>query len=143
MKKSISLFAALLVAVCTLAVSGCATSHDDLEPAVVDLSQFYLRGTMTNWCNDTLEDGKLTLNSDGTFSIEYTAKAVMEDFAIADSDWAGKFCGGATVTVDGTEVELAANGGNAKVSGQVASTKYKMTIRPSVKSVFVKVVTVE
>ena len=141
MKKSISLFAALLVAVGTLAVSSCATSHD--EDPIVDLSSFYLRGNMNNWANDSLDDGKMTANADGSYSIVYTAKAANDEFAIANSGWSEKFCGGATVTVDGTEVELAANGGNAKVSGQVASTKYKMTIRPSVKSVFVKVVTVE
>ena len=137
MKKLISLFAALLVAVGTLAVSSCATSHD--EDPIVDLSSFYLRGNMNNWANDSLDDGKMTANADGSYSIVYTAKAANDEFAIANSGWSVKYCNGTEVAPDGTDVSLASGGGNAKVTGQIPGNNYKMTVTPSSTSVSVKV----
>ena len=58
----------LLVAVLALSFMGCPTVYEDLKPQV-DLSSFYLRGNMNNWCDDALSDGALTANADGTFSI--------------------------------------------------------------------------
>ena len=137
MKKLISLFAALLVAVGTLAVSSCATSHD--EDPIVDLSSFYLRGNMNNWANDSLDDGKMTANADGSYSIVYTAKAADDEFAIANSGWSVKYCNGTKVAPDGTDVSLESGGGNAKVTGQTPGNNYKMTVKPSSTSVSVKV----
>ena len=137
MKKLISLFAALLVAVGTLAVSSCATSHD--EDPIVDLSSFYLRGNMNNWANDSLDDGKMTANADGSYSIVYTAKAANDEFAIANSGWSVKYCNGTEVAPDGTDVSLASGGDNAKVTGQIPGNNYKMTVTPSSTSVSVKV----
>ena len=137
MKKLISLFAALLVAVGTLAVSSCATSHD--EDPIVDLSSFYLRGNMNTWANDSLDDGKMTANADGSYSIVYTAKAADDEFAIANSGWSVKYCNGTKVAPDGTDVSLESGGGNAKVTGQTPGNNYKMTVKPSSTSVSVKV----
>ena len=118
--------------------TGCVTDNPDLE-SLVDLSSFYLRGNMNNWANDALTDGSLTENTDGTFTITYTAKANPDEFAIADATWATKYCNGTEVVVDGDFVELAAGGGNAKVTGQVPGNNYKMTIQPLSSSVKVKV----
>ena len=137
MKKLISLFDALLVAAGAMTVSSCATSHD--EDSIVDLSKFYMRGNMNNWANDSLEDGKMTANPDGSYSIVYTAKAAIDEFAIADSGWTVKYCAAAEVAADAAEVVLASNGGNAKVTGQTPGNSYKMTVRPSSTSVSVKV----
>ena len=128
----------LLVAVLALSFMGCPTVYEDLKPQV-DLSSYYLRGNMNNWCNDALSDGALTANADGTFSITYTAKAEPDEFAIANGGWSSKFCKGAEVVVDGDFVELAAGGDNAKVTGQVPGNNYKMTIQPLSNTVKVKV----
>ena len=127
----------LLVAVLALSFMGCPTVYEDLKPQV-DLSSFYLRGNMNNWCNDALEDGALTANDDGTFSITYTAKAAGDEFAIANEGWSSKFCG-KEVAVDGDFVKMEPGAGNAKVTGQVPGNNYKMTIKPLSDTVEVKV----
>ena len=124
----------LSAAVATLALvatafTGCVNSYDDRDP-VVNLATFYLRGNMNNWCNDSLDDGVLTANGDGTYSITYTAKSSTDEFAIANSGWTQKFCAGTSVAVGGDEVVLEAGGDNAKVTGQVVGNTYKMTITP-------------
>ena len=136
MKKLLTFAASICAA--ALMFTGCPSVHSDLE-SQVDLSSFYLRGNMNNWCNDALTDGSLTKNDDGTYTITYTAKANPDEFAIADSGWANKFCNGAEVAVDGDFVELTAGGANAKVTGQVPGNNYKMTIKPLNSSVQVKV----
>lgn len=138
MKKIISLFAALLVAAGAMTVTSCATSHD--ESPIVDLSTFYLRGNMNNWANDSIEDGKMTANPDGSYSITYTAKAADDDFAIANSGWSVKYCNGTSVTVGAeTATVLGNNGGNAVVKGQTPGNNYKMTVIPAETNVSVKV----
>lgn len=138
MKKIISLFAALLVAAGAMTVTSCATSHD--ESAIVDLSTFYLRGNMNNWANDSIEDGKMTANPDGSYSITYTAKAADDEFAIANSGWSVKYCNGTSVTVGAeTATVLGNNGGNASVKGQTPGNNYKMTVIPAETNVSVKV----
>lgn len=126
------------LALSAVVFTGCVTDNPDLE-SLVDLSSFYLRGNMNNWCNDALTDGSLTENTDGTFTITYTAGANPDEFAIADATWATKYCNGTEVVVGGDFVELAAGGGNAKVTGQVPGNNYKMTIQPLSSSVKVKV----
>ena len=139
MKKLNKIMAAFASLALSAAVfTGCVTDNPDLE-SLVDLSSFYLRGNMNNWCNDALTDGSLTENPDGTFTITYTAKSNPDEFAIADATWATKYCNGTEVVVDGDFVELAAGGGNAKVTGQVPGNNYKMTIQPLSSSVKVKV----
>lgn len=139
MKKLNKIMAAFASLVLSAAVfTGCVTDNPDLE-SLVDLSSFYLRGNMNNWCNDALTDGSLTENTDGTFSITYTAKANPDEFAIADATWATKYCNETEVVVGGDFVELAAGGKNAKVTGQVPGNNYKMTIQPLSSSVKVKV----
>ena len=134
MKKLNKIMAAIASLALSAAVfTGCVTDNPDLE-SVVDLSSFYLRGDMNSWC-----DGSLTENTDGTFTITYTAKANPDQFAIADATWATKYCNGTEVVVDGDFVELAAGGDNAKVTGQVPGNNYKMTIQPLSSSVKVKV----
>lgn len=138
MKKIISLFAALLVAAGAMTVTSCATSHD--ESPIVDLSTFYLRGNMNNWANDSLDDGKMTANPDGSYSITYTAKAADDEFAIANSGWSVKYCNGTSVTVGAeTATVLGNNGGNAVVKGQTPGNNYKMTVIPAETNVSVKV----
>lgn len=138
MKKIISLFAALLVAAGAMTVTSCATSHD--ESPIVDLSTFYLRGNMNNWANDSIEDGKMTANPDGSYSITYTAKAADDEFAIANSGWSVKYCNGTSVTVGAeTATVLGNNGGNAVVKGQTPGNNYKMTVIPAETNVSVKV----
>lgn len=138
MKKIISLFAALLVAAGAITVTSCATSHD--ESPIVDLSTFYLRGNMNNWANDSIEDGKMTANPDGSYSITYTAKAADDEFAIANSGWSVKYCNGTSVTVGAeTATVLGNNGGNAVVKGQTPGNNYKMTVIPAETNVSVKV----
>lgn len=138
MKKIISLFAALLVAAGAMTVTSCATSHD--ESPIVDLSTFYLRGNMNDWANNSLEDGKMTANADGSYSITYTAKAADDEFAIADSGWSVKYCNGTSVTVGAeTATVLGSNGGNAVVKGQTPGNNYKLTVIPGSTSVSVKV----
>lgn len=134
--KIISALASLTVAVAAL--TGCPSVNADSE-ALIDLSTFYLRGNMNNWANDALTDGALTENDDGTFSITYTAKAAEDEFAIADSGWAVKYCNGTSVAVDGTETEFASGGDNAKVTGQIPGNNYKMTITPGSSSLKIKV----
>ena len=136
MKKLLTFAASICAA--ALMFTGCPSVHSNLE-SQVDLSSFYLRGNMNNWCNDALTDGSLTKNDDGTYTITYTAKAEPDEFAIADSGWANKYCNGAEVAVDGDFVELTAGGANAKVTGQVPGNNYKMTIKPLNSSVKVKV----
>lgn len=139
MKKLNKIMAAFASLALSAAVfTGCVTDNPDLE-SLVDLSSFYLRGNMNNWCNDALTDGSLTENPDGTFTITYTAKSNPDEFAIADATWATKYCNGTEVVVDGDFVELAAGGDNAKVTGQVPGNNYKMTIQPLSSSVKVKV----
>lgn len=139
MKKLNKIMAAFASLALSAAVfTGCVTDNPDLE-SLVDLSSFYLRGNMNNWCNDALTDGSLTENTDGTFTITYTAKSNPDEFAIADATWATKYCNGTEVVVDGDFVELAAGGDNAKVTGQVPGNNYKMTIQPLSSSVKVKV----
>lgn len=139
MKKLNKIMAAIASLALSAAVfTGCVTDNPDLE-SLVDLSSFYLRGNMNNWANDALTDGSLTENTDGTFTITYTAKANPDEFAIADATWATKYCNGTEVVVDGDFVELAAGGDNAKVTGQVPGNNYKMTIQPLSSSVKVKV----
>ena len=139
MKKLNKIMAAFASLALSAAVfTGCVTDNPDLE-SLVDLSSFYLRGNMNNWCNDALTDGSLTENTNGTFTITYTAKSNPDEFAIADATWATKYCNGTEVVVDGDFVELAAGGGNAKVTGQVPGNNYKMTIQPLSSSVKVKV----
>ncbi len=138
MKKIISLFAALLVAAGAMTVTSCATSHD--ESPIVDLSTFYLRGNMNDWANNSLEDGKMTANPDGSYSITYTAKAADDEFAIANSGWSVKYCNGTSVTVGAeTATVLESNGGNAVVKGQTPGNNYKMTVIPAETNVSVKV----
>lgn len=138
MKKIISLFAALLVAAGAMTVTSCATSHD--ESPIVDLSTFYLRGNMNNWANDSIEDGKMTANPDGSYSITYTAKAADDEFAIANSGWSVKYCNGTSVTVGAeTATVLGNNGENAVVKGQIPGNNYKMTVIPAETNVSVKV----
>lgn len=138
MKKIISLFAALLVAAGAMTVTSCATSHD--ESPIVDLSTFYLRGNMNNWANDSIEDGKMTANPDGSYSITYTAKAADDEFAIANSGWSVKYCNGTSVKVGAeTATVLGNNGGNAVVKGQTPGNNYKMTVIPAETNVSVKV----
>lgn len=138
MKKIISLFAALLVAAGAMTVTSCATSHD--ESPIVDLSTFYLRGNMNDWANNSLDDGKMTANADGSYSITYTAKAADDEFAIADSGWSVKYCNGTSVTVGAeTATVLESNGGNAVVKGQTPGNNYKLTVIPGSTSVSVKV----
>lgn len=138
MKKIISLFAALLVAAGAMTVTSCATSHD--ESPIVDLSTFYLRGNMNNWANDSLDDGKMTANPDGSYSITYTAKAADDEFAIANSGWSVKYCNGTSVKVGAeTATVLGNNGGNAVVKGQTPGNNYKMTVIPAETNVSVKV----
>ena len=128
----------LLVAVLALSFMGCPSVYEDLKPQV-DLSSFYLRGNMNNWCNDALEDGALTANEDGTFSITYTAVAAGDEFAIANEGWSSKFCG-KEVAVDGGFVKMEpGSNDNAKVTGQVPGNNYKMTIKPLSDTVEVKV----
>ena len=139
MKKLNKIMAAFASLALSAAVfTGCVTDNPDLE-SLVDLSSFYLRGNMNNWCNDALTDGSLTENPDGTFTITYTAKSNPDEFTIADATWATKYCNGTEVVVDGDFVELAAGGDNAKVTGQVPGNNYKMTIQPLSSSVKVKV----
>lgn len=128
----------LLVAVMALSFMGCPTVYEDLDPQV-DLSPFYLRGNMNNWCNDALTDGALTKNDDGSFSITYTAKAEPDEFAIADEGWGVKYCNGTEIAVGADFVELGSGGANAKVTGQVPGNNYKMTIKPLSTSIEVKV----
>ena len=128
----------LLVAVMALSFMGCPTVYEDLAPQV-DLSPFYLRGNMNNWCNDALTDGALTKNDDGSFSITYTAKAEPDEFAIADEGWGVKYCNGTEIAVGADFVELGSGGANAKVTGQVPGNNYKMTIKPLSTSIEVKV----
>lgn len=128
----------LLVAVMALSFMGCPTVYEDLAPQV-DLSPFYLRGNMNNWCNDALTDGALTKNDDGSFSITYTAKAEPDEFAIADEGWGVKYCNGTEITVGADFVELGSGGANAKITGQVPGNNYKMTIKPLSTSIEVKV----
>lgn len=136
LNKIIAAFASLALSAAVF--TGCVTDNPDLE-SLVDLSSFYLRGNMNNWCNDALTDGSLTENTDGTFTITYTAKANPDEFAIADATWATKFSG-VDVAVDGDFVELIPGAeGNAKVTGQVPGNNYKMTIQPLSSSVKVKV----
>ena len=138
MKKIISLFAALLVAAGAMTVTSCATSHD--ESPIVDLSTFYLRGNMNDWANNSLDDGKMTANADGSYSITYTAKAADDEFAIADSGWSVKYCNGTSVTVGAeTATVLESNGSNAVVKGQTPGNNYKLTVIPGSTSVSVKV----
>ncbi len=138
MKKIISLFAALLVAAGAMTVTSCATSHD--ESPIVDLSTFYLRGNMNDWANNSLDDGKMTANPDGSYSITYTAKAADDEFAIANSGWSVKYCNGTSVTVGAeTATVLGSNGGNAVVKGQTPGNNYKMTVIPAETNVSVKV----
>lgn len=137
MKKIISLFAALLVAAGAMTVTSCATSHD--ESPIVDLSTFYLRGNMNNWANDSIEDGKMTANPDGSYSIAYTAKAVNDEFAIANSGWSVKYCG-KDIAVGGESTELISGAkDNAKVTGQIPGNNYKLTVIPGSTTVSVKV----
>lgn len=139
MKKLNKITAALAsLVLAATALTGCVTDNPDLAPQV-DLSTFYLRGDMNNWCNDALADGSFTVNEDGSYSIKYTAKADPDEFAIADKSWSVKYCAATEVTVGGDFVELAAGGGNAKVTGQVPGNNYKMTIQPLSSSVKVKV----
>lgn len=128
----------LLVAVMALSFMGCPTVYEDLDPQV-DLSPFYLRGNMNNWCNDALTDGALTKNDDGSFSITYTAKAEPDEFAIADEGWGVKYCNGTEIAVGADFVELGSGGANAKVTGQIPGNNYKMTIKPLSTSIEVKV----
>lgn len=137
MKKIISLFAALLVAAGAMTVTSCATSHD--ESPIVDLSTFYLRGNMNNWANDSIEDGKMTANPDGSYSIAYTAKAVNDEFAVANSGWSVKYCG-KDIAVGGESTELISGAkDNAKVMGQIPGNNYKLTVIPGSTTVSVKV----
>lgn len=137
MKKIISLFAALLVAAGAMTVTSCATSHD--ESPIVDLSTFYLRGNMNNWANDSIEDGKMTANPDGSYSIAYTAKAVNDEFAVANSGWSVKYCG-KDIAVGGESTELISGAkDNAKVTGQIPGNNYKLTVIPGSTTVSVKV----
>lgn len=137
MKKIISLFAALLVAAGAMTVTSCATSHD--ESPIVDLSTFYLRGNMNNWANDSLDDGKMTANPDGSYSIAYTAKAVNDEFAVANSGWSVKYCG-KDIAVGGESTELISGAkDNAKVTGQIPGNNYKLTVIPGITTVSVKV----
>lgn len=139
MKKLNKITAALAsLVLAATALTGCVTDNPDLAPQV-DLSTFYLRGNMNNWCKDALADGSFTVNEDGSYSIKYTAKADPDEFAIADKSWSVKYCAATEVTVGGDFVELAAGGGNAKVTGQVPGNNYKMTIQPLSSSVKVKV----
>lgn len=139
MKKLNKITAALAsLVLAATALTGCVTDNPDLAPQV-DLSTFYLRGNMNNWCNDALADGSFTVNEDGSYSIKYTAKADPDEFAIADKSWSVKYCAATEVTVGGDFVELAAGGDNAKVTGQVPGNSYKMTIQPLSSSVKVKV----
>lgn len=135
MKKLNKIMAAFASLALSAAVfTGCVTDNPDLE-SLVDLSSFYLRGNMNNWATD----GSLTENTDGTFTITYTAKANPDEFAIADATWATKFCG-VEVAVGGDFVDLVPGAeGNAKVTGQVPGNNYKMTIQPLSSSVKVKV----
>lgn len=138
MKKIISLFAALLVAAGAMTVTSCATSHD--ESPIVDLSTFYLRGNMNEWANNSLDDGKMTANPDGSYSITYIAKAADDEFAIANSGWSVKYCNGTSVKVGAeTATVLGSNGGNAVVKGQTPGNNYKMTVIPAETNVSVKV----
>ena len=139
MKKLNKIMAAFASLALSAAVfTGCVTDNPDLE-SLVDLSSFYLRGNMNNWCNDALTDGSLTENTDGTFTITYTAKSNPDEFAIADATWATNFCG-VEVAVGGDFVDLVPGAeGNAKVTGQVPGNNYKMTIQPLSSSVKVKV----
>ena len=137
MKKIICLFAALLVAAGAMTVTSCATSHD--ESPIVDLSTFYLRGNMNNWANDSIEDGKMTANPDGSYSIAYTAKAVNDEFAVANSGWSVKYCG-KDIAVGGESTELISGAkDNAKVTGQIPGNNYKLTVIPGSTTVSVKV----
>ena len=137
MKKIIILFAALLVAAGAMTVTSCATSHD--ESPIVDLSTFYLRGNMNNWANDSIEDGKMTANPDGSYSIAYTAKAVNDEFAVANSGWSVKYCG-KDIAVGGESTELISGAkDNAKVTGQIPGNNYKLTVIPGSTTVSVKV----
>ena len=139
MKKLNKITAALAsLVLAATALTGCVTDNPDLAPQV-DLSTFYLRGNMNNWCIDALADGSFTVNEDGSYSIKYTAKADPDEFAIADKSWSVKYCAATEVTVGGDFVELAAGGDNAKVTGQVPGNNYKMTIQPLSSSVKVKV----
>jgi hypothetical protein len=101
--------------------------------------QFYLRGNMNNWCNDALNDGALTKNEEGIYSIVYIANCMEDEFCIADSFWSMKFCG-IDVSVGNDFVELIPYAGpNAKILNQVPGNSYKMIIEPLESTVRVKV----
>ena len=125
MKKFNVLVTLLASAVIALCAVSCATPNEDLEPSF-DISSLLLRGNMNGWGDSS----KLTANGDGTYSVTYTAKDSTDEFKIADSSWTTAYAGGASVAVDGTTSSLAMNGGNAKVTGQTANSKYTMTLTP-------------
>lgn len=148
MKKT-NIFAAVAsLALLAGMFTGCVTDNPDLDP-IVDLSKFYLRGNMNNWGNGggsstdkaALEkECALTENADGSFSITYTAKSANDEFAIANEGWTEKYCNGTEVAVDAADsIDVAFNGDNAKVTGQVPGNNYKMTITPLSSSVKIKV----
>lgn len=148
MKKT-NIFAAVAsLALLAGMFTGCVTDNPDLDP-IVDLSKFYLRGNMNNWGNgggsstdkDALaKDCALTENADGSFSITYTAKSASDEFAIANEGWTEKYCNGTEIAVGTADsIDVAFNGGNAKITGQVPGNNYKMTITPLSSSVKIKV----
>jgi|GEM_PF-2887782 len=148
MKKT-NIFAAVAsLALLAGMFTGCVTDNPDLDP-IVDLSKFYLRGNMNNWGNgggsstdkDALaKDCALTENADGSFSITYTAKSASDEFAIANESWTEKYCNGTEIAVGTADsIDVAFNGDNAKITGQVPGNNYKMTITPLSSSVKIKV----
>ncbi len=147
MKKIISLFAALLVAAGAMTVTGCATSHDDLD-SVIDLSSFYVRGSCGSWDANEKSNNKLTAKGDGSY--EYTFKAAAEkvNFAIDDGAWGTTYRiqPGSTDTLVtykiGNEVE-AASGNNAncpELNGLTVGTYYTVKATPLVNTIKIKVV---
>ncbi|GEM_PF-4077325 len=147
MKKMISLFAALLVAVGAMTVTSCATSHDDLD-SVIDLSSFYVRGSCGSWDANEKSNNKLTAKGDGSYEYKFKAATEKVNFAIDDGAWGTTYRiqPGSTDTLVtykiGNEVE-AASGNSAEcpeLNGLTVGTYYTVKATPLVNTIKIKVV---
>ena len=83
MKKLLSFLA---VGALALGLIGC--SGDLHDAAIIDLSGYGIRGSMTGW--DKADDEPLTKNDDGTYAFSFTATGETDNFAViemGDASW--------------------------------------------------------
>lgn len=130
------------------AVSAELTLIEKVEKQIIDLTGCGARGLFGQWGDKSVPDAvKFTKQTDGTYTLGFTATAATSDCKIANSDWSAVYpldSSGScqNFTADGTEYNFYKGDSgysNPQLSGMEKGASYIMTVTPTTDCIKVKV----